>query len=366
MSQPSVEGSVIGGLVENGVKTVAQTLSSPPYISAASSIPSSEAIKNSALDLTSPLFSASKTLSSNGSVVKGTSNADNTYPSLKSITALISDTQLKNSALIDPSVPTFLKNCESKKRKSPEPLLSHVPLSSLPHDDSIRKAHRVNLSAGLSTIDTSSLSTIDASYTTGGTFDSSPPKLSRRVTAYGTVIPPIASCLNEVANGNTRLSHEDTSPPSSPSPLLGKSRPNSQLSHQSFPGDNLSSTSKSGSCKSASPVDIIKSPLSVPSSPQPTNHVTMKSPASVNSPQRGGHTQSPPALPSPASSPFVTAAGSEVKGMPAIPVVPNHSAKASSEKHSADKSCAVDGGRLTFFKGKVILVDFLLRFLSSL
>lgn len=108
----------------------------------------------------------------------------------------------------------------------------------------------LDIGEGLTTIDTSSLTSVElsphVSYDAGNNNNSSinttnnnnnsstaPSKVCRTVTAHGTIVPPLASNVQESASAS-RHSLEDATPPSSPAVRV-RSRPSSQHSSPSFP-----------------------------------------------------------------------------------------------------------------------------------
>uniref|UniRef100_A0A6A7FX95 Protein hairless-like n=1 Tax=Hirondellea gigas TaxID=1518452 RepID=A0A6A7FX95_9CRUS len=146
------------------------------------------------------------------------------------------------------------------------------------------KCHSLDIGAGLTTIDTSSLTTIDTSQivpsyackTQAGTGK------SHKVTAQATIIPPLASSIQDVpSSGVWGSKQEEGTPPTSPAQATnssshGRSKPFSQAMHHP-PSPHAELSSSASKRKSCSPnVSIYEDSKSPYTSPTTHRNSTIK------------------------------------------------------------------------------------------
>ncbi|XP_018027413.1 protein hairless [Hyalella azteca] len=248
------------------------------------------------------------------------------------------------------------------------------PTCASPNDDHLRNS--VDLAAGLITIDTSSLSSIDAASLSTSFHSKSAVQKSNKVTAQGTIVPPLANSIQDSAI------LQDSSSSSSASAVLSSSIPSSRnqeisatsqdhlgqadqfCSSQIYSELPFSGSEKKNTLKLNCASKLLTShskQVSEPCSDVFTNghehHGTSSTsfPASASSsPCRASLSPSPSCS---ESQGIASGAGSEVRGMPAIPVPAAPGRPKEAQDPSASGSMDnTDGGRLTFFKeGKLLL-----------
>ncbi|KAF2363825.1 hypothetical protein FHG87_005412 [Trinorchestia longiramus] len=234
----------------------------------------------------------------------------------------------------------------------------------------------LDLTAGLITIDTSSLSSIDATPMTSFQCRSGIQK-SNKVTAQGTIIPPLANSIQD--SGILQDSSSSVGPVSSHSVYASKSQvcttTQEQLSRPVDLYDSdfcLESSNSEQEQKNSSKsfhgntsAKLISTNYSKASS-EPSSSVFINGhdqPGNSSSTSLPASASSSPCRVSPASSPscevqgvLPTGAGCEVKGMPATPVLAMANQHKDPRESSSVHMDTNDGGRLTFFKeGKLLL-----------